>query len=169
MAISLAGKLGTINFSTGDRAQNLQTNNRMQSSKYFCFFIPVHGPSKGHGTSCIDTELQLRKSLACNWIRRQKMYNWYSKKKIWHYWQWYNGKTNVIKQYLTTLQWRHMNAMGSQITSNSIVWLTVIQANLKEDIKAPKCWPFVRGIHWRTVDSPHNWSLTWKCFNVMTG
>ena len=40
-----------------------------------------------------------------------------------------------------------MSAMASQITTLTIVYLTIIEAQIKENIKAPRYWPFVRGIH----------------------
>ena len=41
---------------------------------------------------------------------------------------------------ITSLQWRH-GTMASQITSLTIVYSTVIQAEIKENIKAPRHWP----------------------------
>ena len=35
-----------------------------------------------------------------------------------------------------------MGAMASQITSLTIVYSTFIQAQIKENIKAPRQWPF---------------------------
>ena len=35
-----------------------------------------------------------------------------------------------------------MGAMASQITSLTIVYLILIQAQIKENIKAPRDWPF---------------------------
>ena len=46
-----------------------------------------------------------------------------------------------------------MSAMASQITGASIVYSTVVQAQIKENIKAPRHWPF-RGMSWRPVNSP---------------
>ena len=46
-----------------------------------------------------------------------------------------------------TWQWRRINTMVSQITDDSTVCSTVAtQKFIKEDIKAPSFWPFVRGI-----------------------
>ena len=39
-----------------------------------------------------------------------------------------------------------------------------VQYDIKENIKTPHYWPFVRGIHWSPVDSPHKWSVMWKSF-----
>ena len=46
-----------------------------------------------------------------------------------------------------------MSAMASQITSLAIVYLTVFSAQIKENIKAPRHWPF-----------PGEWSVTRKIF-----
>ena len=43
----------------------------------------------------------------------------------------------------------------SLITGNLTLCPTVLQANIKENIKVPYYWPFVRGIHHWLVDSPH--------------
>ena len=40
-----------------------------------------------------------------------------------------------------------MGTMASQITSLMIVYSTSIQAQIKENIKAPRHWTFVLGIH----------------------
>ena len=50
-----------------------------------------------------------------------------------------------------------MGAMASQITS-------LIQAQIKESIKAPCHWPFMRGIHRSPVNSPHKGPVTRKMF-----
>ena len=39
-----------------------------------------------------------------------------------------------------------------------------IQTQIKENIKAPRYWPFVRGIHRGPVNSPHKWPVTRKMF-----
>ena len=39
-----------------------------------------------------------------------------------------------------------------------------ILAEIKENIKAPRYWPFVRGIHRGPVNSPHKWPVTRKMF-----
>ena len=38
------------------------------------------------------------------------------------------------------------------------------RAQIKENIKAPCHWPFVRGIHRWSVNSPHKWPVTRKTF-----
>ena len=52
-----------------------------------------------------------------------------------------------------------MGAMASQITSLTIVY---IQAQIKENIKAPRHWPLWGGIHRRPVNSPHKGPVTRK-------
>ena len=49
-------------------------------------------------------------------------------------------------------------------------WFTqpFFQAQIKENIKAPRHWPSVRGIHRWPVNSPHKGSVTRKCFHLMT-
>ena len=39
-----------------------------------------------------------------------------------------------------------------------------IQARIKQNIKAPRYWQFVRGIHRGPVNSPHKWPVTRKLF-----
>ena len=57
-----------------------------------------------------------------------------------------------------------MDTMTSQITRLTIVYLTVYSAQIKENIKAPRHWPFVPGIHRWQVNSPHKWPVTRKMF-----
>ena len=45
-----------------------------------------------------------------------------------------------------------MDEMVFQITS-SLFTQPFIQAEIKENIKAPRHWPFVQGIHWWPVSS----------------
>ena len=54
-----------------------------------------------------------------------------------------------------------MSAMASQITSLTSVYSI---AQIKEYIKAPRQWLFVRGIHRCPVNSPHKGPATWKMF-----
>ena len=42
---------------------------------------------------------------------------------------------------------------------------TFIQVQIKENMKAPCYWPFVQGIHWWLVNSPHKWPVTRKMFS----
>ena len=55
-----------------------------------------------------------------------------------------------------------MSAMMSQITSLTIVTQTFIQAQIKENIKAPLV--FVWGFHRWPVNSLHKWPGTRKMF-----
>ena len=58
-----------------------------------------------------------------------------------------------------------MGAMASQITNLAIVYIQqFIEAQIKENIKAPRYWPFVRGIHRWPVNSPHKGPVTRKMF-----
>ena len=57
-----------------------------------------------------------------------------------------------------------MGAMASQITSLIIVDSTFIQAQIKENTKAPRHWPLLRGIHRWPVNSPHKWLVMRKMF-----
>ena len=50
-----------------------------------------------------------------------------------------------------------MGAMASQITSLTIVYSTIIRAQIKVNIKAPRHW-------WGSVNSPHKWPVTRKMF-----
>ena len=88
----------------------------------------------------------------------------------------YNGKSNQIYLQIITfivlfaasvtspgLQLSHMSIMMSQITVRSSVQL-FDQAYIKENIKAPRHWPFVEGIHRSPVDSPHKVPVKRKIF-----
>ena len=62
-----------------------------------------------------------------------------------------------------------MSGMASQITTLTIVYSTVYQAQIKENIKAPRQWLFVPGIHRWPVNSLHkgpvkaeNVSVSWS-------
>ena len=54
-----------------------------------------------------------------------------------------------------------MGAMASQITSLAIVYSTVYQAQIKENIKTPHHWPLCGN---SPVNSPHKWPVTRKMF-----
>ena len=51
------------------------------------------------------------------------------------------------------LRWRHISSLASQITRLLVQQL--VNANIKDRIKFPPYWPFVRGIHRRPLVSPH--------------
>ena len=55
-----------------------------------------------------------------------------------------------------------MGTMASQITSLRLFTQPFIQAQIKENSKAPRYWPFVRGIHRWPVNSPHKGPVTRK-------
>ena len=55
----------------------------------------------------------------------------------------------------TTLQWRHMGVMAFEITNNSFFVQSFVQAYIIENVKVPRYWTFVRGIHRWWVDSPY--------------
>ena len=63
------------------------------------------------------------------------------------------------------LQCCHISITMSQITGNLTVCSEVFQSNNKGCIKAPHHWPFVKGIHWWPVDSPHKGPVMWKVFS----
>ena len=53
---------------------------------------------------------------------------------------------------MNPLQWYHTGVMASHVTANSIVFQQFVQPCIKENMKAPRDWPLVRGIHrWRWI------------------
>ena len=81
----------------------------------------------------------------------------------------------LITRYVFWFSWCHcymkyhyndiiMSMMASQITSPMIVYSTVYSGANKKNIKAPHYWPFVWGIHWWPVNSPHKWPVKRKFF-----
>ena len=66
------------------------------------------------------------------------------------------------------LQWRHNGVIASQITSLTIVYSNVYSDADQRKHQSPASLAFVRGIHRGPVNSPHKWSLTRKCFHLMT-
>ena len=69
-------------------------------------------------------------------------------------------KLNYLSRYSDVI----MSTEASPFTGASIVYLTVFHAEIKENMKAPHYWPFVRGIHRWLVDSPHKGPVTRKMF-----
>ena len=55
-----------------------------------------------------------------------------------------------------------MGAMASQITSLPIVYSTVYSVEDQRKHQSPASLAFVRGIHWRPVNSPHKGPVTRK-------
>ena len=62
------------------------------------------------------------------------------------------------------LQWRHMGAIASQITSLTIVYSIVYSDADQRQHQSSASLAFVRGIHWGPVNSPHNCPVTRKIF-----
>ena len=67
-----------------------------------------------------------------------------------------------LRDLIGSLRWRHKGLDSVSITSLTIVYLTVYQTQIKENIKAPRHWPLDRWIP-RT-----NGLLCGKCFHLMT-
>ena len=61
-----------------------------------------------------------------------------------------------------------MDAIASQITSLTIVYLTVYSGADQRKHQRSASLAFVRGIHRRPVNSPHKWPVTRKMFALMT-
>ena len=57
-----------------------------------------------------------------------------------------------------------MGAMASQITSLTIVYLTVYSGADQRKLQSSASLAFVRGIHRRPVNSPHKWPVMRKMF-----
>ena len=57
-----------------------------------------------------------------------------------------------------------MSALASQITSLTIVYSTVYSGADERKHQGSASLAFVRGIHWRPVNSPHKWPVTRKMF-----
>ena len=62
------------------------------------------------------------------------------------------------------LQWRHNEAMASQITSLAIVYTIVYSGADQRKHQSSASLAFVRGIHQWPVNSPHKWPVTRKMF-----
>ena len=62
------------------------------------------------------------------------------------------------------LQWRHMGAKGSQITSHMIVYSTVYSGADQRKHQSSASLAFARGIRRSPVNSPHKGTVTWKMF-----
>ena len=79
--------------------------------------------------------------------------------------QWNISPVHWIKQ----LRWRHytdviMGIIASQITSFTIVYLTVYSDADQRKYQSSASLAFVWGIHRRPVNSPHKWPVTRKMF-----
>ena len=63
-----------------------------------------------------------------------------------------------------TLQWRHMGAMASQVTSLTIVYFTDYSGKDQRKYQSSAALVIVRGIQRWPVNSPHKWPVTQKMF-----
>ena len=57
-----------------------------------------------------------------------------------------------------------MGVIASQITSNTTIHLTICSRQNQRNTKAPRHWPFMRGIHRRPVNSPRTGPVMRKMF-----
>ena len=70
---------------------------------------------------------------------------------------------HVIYVMCCTLLWRHNGCDGVSNQKPTILTQPFIQAQIKENIKAPRHWPlWGGGIHRWLVNSPHIWLVTPK-------
>ena len=81
----------------------------------------------------------------------------------------YVWQAQTVKLYSTRAWLLHysdfiMSAMASQITSLTIVTLTVYSGGDQRKHQSSASLAFVRGIHRWPVNSPHKWPVTRKCF-----
>ena len=80
----------------------------------------------------------------------------------------HNASTQIAVCQLMHYNGVMMGAMASQITSLTIVYLTIIQAQIKENIKAPRHWPLCgefTGDRWIPCTDGQQRG---KCFHLMT-
>ena len=61
-----------------------------------------------------------------------------------------------------------MSMMASQITSLTIIYSTVYLGTYQRKHQSSASMAFVCGIHRWPVNSPHRWTVTRKCFHLMT-
>ena len=83
---------------------------------------------------------------------------------IWWLFREITGSTRNVSGYNDVI----MSVMTSQITSVSIVCLTVCSGGNQRKYKGSASLAFVRGIHRSPVDSPHKAPVTRKKFRLMT-
>ena len=57
-----------------------------------------------------------------------------------------------------------MGTIASQITSLTIVYLTIYSDADQREHQSCASLAFVRGLHWGPVNSPHKWPVTRKMF-----
>ena len=72
----------------------------------------------------------------------------------------------ILLTYLRDLHYTDviMGTIASQITSLTIVYSTVYSDADQRKYQSSASLAFVRGIHWRPVNSPHKWLVTRKMF-----
>ena len=70
----------------------------------------------------------------------------------------------VYHEWILSLQWRHNECDGSQITGVSIICLTVCWGADQRKQPSSASLAFVRGIHRSPVDSPHKGPVARKMF-----
>ena len=75
----------------------------------------------------------------------------------------YSPKYNRHPKARPSLQWRQTGEMVSQITSLAIVY-SIYQAQIKENIKAPRHWPLCGEFTGGRRIPPHKWPVTRKMF-----
>ena len=63
----------------------------------------------------------------------------------------------------TTSQKHHTNFLAAQITDSTVV-CSADFSGLQQRKQAKNYWPFLKGIHWWPVDSPHKVPVMWKAF-----
>ena len=76
---------------------------------------------------------------------------------VWH-------RSNVTHHNIDVI----MTSMVSQITSLTVVCSTVYSNAAQKNIKAPRHWPFVQGIHRHRWITRTKGQLRGKCFHLMT-
>ena len=81
--------------------------------------------------------------------------------KLWVvYWKYLNENCVCLYHYNDVI----MGMIASQINSLTIVYSTIYSDTDQRKHQSSTSLAFVRGIHWRPVNSPHKWPVTWKMF-----
>ena len=75
-----------------------------------------------------------------------------------------NKNKYTIQKYLISVQWSHNERDGVSITSLTIVYLIVYSGADQRKHQSFALLDFVRGIHRWSVNPPHKWPVTRKCF-----
>ena len=128
---------------------------------FFCNTNPLWGKS-------VDHHYKLQNMI--KWKRNLKFaeYSLLNHADDYSRWLFTNQNGNAVALFVRHYGNVIMTTMASQITSLTIVYSTVIQTQIKENIKAPRHWPLCgefTGDRWipRTNDQ-----LRGKCFHLMT-